>query len=286
MPNILSDGLVIAGACILIGALIPVRRLMAQLPAGNMRSRWSILTGLITLFIIGYISYAVAFWGKHTSLLDLIVPSVFFLGAGFVLLTASLSLQTATDIRRVTILERESITDPVTGVFNRRYLDRALAKECALARRYLLPLSVLLIDIDNFKIINDVYGHQVGDLVLNYLGKLLLQTIREVDIAARYGGDEILVIAPNTPITLAGALAERLRKYVETHDMVLTKITDKAREIHFTVSIGVASLNEETTDCKGIIQNVDKALYHAKQGGRNRVVLSGVIIPASEHSAD
>jgi diguanylate cyclase (GGDEF)-like protein len=280
MVSLLSDGFVIVGICVLIGALIPVRKIM-QLPTGKVRSRWAILTGLIILFIIGYISYALVFWGHQASLLDLIVPGVFFFGAVFVWVTASLSLQTATDIRRVAILERESITDPLTGVFNRHYLDRALAKECALARRYILPLSVLLVDIDRFKIINDAYGNQVGDLVLNYLGKLLLQSIREVDIAARYAGDEILIIAPNTPMALAGALAERLRQYVETHDLVLTKITSQAREIHFTVSIGVASLNEEVTDCQALIYNVDKALNHAKQEGRNRVSLYGVNIPAS-----
>ena len=282
MLNLIANGLVVAGVCGLIGALIPVRKLMVQVPTGNVRTRWSLLAGLITLFIFGYISYAIINGGRLNSLLDLIVPTIFFLGAIFVWVTASLSLQTATDIRRVTILERESISDPVTGLFNRRYLDRSLNKECALSKRYLSPLSVLLIDIDHFKIVNDVYGHAVGDLVLEHLGKLLQSGIREVDIAARYGGDEIMIIAPNTPIVLAGALAERLRKTVETNDMILTKISKQSREIHFTVSIGVASLNEETSDCKGLIQKVDKALYDAKQGGRNRVVVSGVKIPATE----
>jgi len=136
-----------------------------------------------------------------------------------------------------------------------------------------------LIDIDHFKPINDAYGHQVGDLVLNYLGKLLLQAIREVDIAARYGGDEILIIAPDTPMVMAGALAERLRKYVETNELVLTSSPNLPKEIHFTVSIGVASLNEETIDHQGLVRNVDEALYRAKHEGRNRVILHGVNVP-------
>jgi len=130
---------------------------------------------------------------RHTAWLDLIVPSVFFFGAGFVWLTATLSLHTAIDIRRVTVLEHENITDPLIGIYNRRYLDRRLQEEFIRARRYSLPLSVLLLDIDHFKRVNDAYGHQVGDLVLSYLGKLLLSAIRATDIIARYGGEEILI---------------------------------------------------------------------------------------------
>jgi diguanylate cyclase (GGDEF)-like protein len=279
MLNVVADGLVIAGVLILISALIPVRQLITQLPLGQVRRRWYTLTGLICLFIVGYISYAAAFWGQNTTWHDLIVPTVFFFGAGFVWLTANLSLQTATDVRRVTILERESISDPLIGIYNRRYLDRRLEEECSRAGRYALPLSVLLIDIDYFKLINDNYGHQEGDHVLAYLGKLILEAVRESDIAARYGGDEILIIAPNTTTSLAGTLAERLRQHVESHKLVLTTASDKPREIHITVSIGVAGLGPSGTGCEKLIQDVDEALYRAKQEGRNRIVIYGVNMP-------
>jgi len=281
MLNLLADGLVITGVCILTGALIPVRQLIAQLPAGQVRRRWYTLTTFIILFIVGYLGYALTVRGRHTTWPDLIVPAVFFFGAGFVWLTASLSLQTATDIRRVTLLERENITDPLMGIYNRRYLDRRLEEECARARRYALPLAILLIDIDHFKHINDAYGHQVGDLVLSYLGKLLLQAIRASDIAARYGGEEILIIAPNTTPSSAGTLAERLRQHVETHALVLTTIANKPQEIHITVSTGVAGLSESVTDSQGLVHHADEALYHAKQEGRNRVMIYGVNVPKS-----
>ena len=276
MLNLLTEGLVIAGACVLIASLVPVGHIIAQLPSGPVRRRWYALTGFITLFIVGYISYAVFFWNHSGNWHDLIVPGVFFFGAGFVWMTATLSLQTATDVRRVTILEHESINDPVIGIYNRRYLDRRLEKECTRATRYMLPLSVLLIDIDHFKQINDTYGHQVGDLVLSYLGKLLLQAIRDSDIAARYGGDEMLIIAPNTTIYFAGSFAERLRQHVETHELVLTNNPNTPREIRITVSIGVASLSQETTNCQRLIHNADEALYRAKQEGRNRIVIHGI----------
>jgi diguanylate cyclase (GGDEF)-like protein len=275
MFNLLAEGLVIAGVGVLTVALIPVRQLITQLPARQMRSRWYTMTGLIALFIVGYISYVVTFWSRHAAWPDLIVPGVFFFGAGFVWLTATLSLQTATDVRRVMLLERENITDPLIGIYNRRYLDRRLEEECARARRYTLPLSVLLIDIDHFKRINDTYGHQVGDHVLTYLGKLLLQVIRESDIAARYGGEEILIIAPNTTTSTAASLAERLRQHVETHELVLTNESNEPREIRITVSIGVAGLSQEATDSETLVHNTDEALYRAKQEGRNCIVIHG-----------
>ena len=101
------------------------------------------MTALIVLFLAGYVGYAAILWDSHSRPLDLIVPGVFFLGACFVWLSANLSLQTATDVMRVSLLERESMTDPLTGVFNRRYLDRRLGEEVAKARRYGLPLCAL-----------------------------------------------------------------------------------------------------------------------------------------------
>jgi diguanylate cyclase (GGDEF)-like protein len=281
MINFFANGLVIAGVCVLIGALIPMRQIIIQLPSGQVRRRWYLLTLFIFIFIFGYIGYATAFWNHATTWSDLIVPAVFISGACFVWLTTTLFLQTANDIRRLTILEQENISDPLIGIYNRRFLDRRLEEECARAQRYSLPLSVMLIDIDHFKRINDANGHQVGDQVLSFLGKLLLQVIRDSDIAARYGGDEILIITPNTSASLAGVLAERLRQHVETHELTLTKLFKNPLQIRITVSIGVASLSQEATECQRLIQNADEALYRAKQEGRNRVVIHSINAPKS-----
>ena len=195
-----------AGACILIRSLFLVRNLIAQLSSGSIRHRWYTLAVLIAFFVIGYLSYVIIFWNRQVFWSDLIVPAVFFLGAVFVWLTAILSIQTITDVRRVTLLEQENIMDPLIGIYNRRHLDRCIKKEYACAQHNALPLSVLLIDVDHFKRVNDTHGHQVGDLILKHLGKLLLQVLRSSDIAARYGGEEILIIAPNTTTPSAGAL--------------------------------------------------------------------------------
>jgi len=271
MLNILAETLVFTGACILLSALIPVNHLIRQLPSGRVRRRWVLLTGLILFFILGYLSYAVMVWGSPVTGLDLIVPGVFLLGAGFVWMTATLSLQTAVDVRRVTLLEHENITDPLMGIYNRRYLDRRLEEEYSRAQRYGLPLSLLMVDIDHFKQVNDRYGHQVGDLVLKYLSQLILHAVRESDIVARYGGEELLIISPNTTAASAAALAERLRQHIETHDLVVTSEANHRLEIRITVSVGVATLGQGEIGCICLVQQVDEALYRAKQDGRNRV---------------
>ena len=129
MISFLAQGFVIAGALILIVALFPVRRLIGQLPLGPVRSRWYGMTVLIVLFLIGYMGYAGVSWNSHQSLLDLIVPGVFFFGGCFVWLTANLSLQTTLDIMRMSMLERENVTDPLTGVFNRRFSEEVNSVE-------------------------------------------------------------------------------------------------------------------------------------------------------------
>ena len=279
MFNVLANGLVIVGICVLMGALIQIRQLVAQLPSGTLRSRWYALTASIVLFIAGYASYTVEYWNRHGAWLDLIVPGVFFFGACFVWLTTSLSLNTAIDVRRVTLLERESVTDPLMGIYNRRYLDRRLEEEFARSRRYGLPLSVLLLDIDHFKLVNDTYGHQAGDLVLKHLGELLLLDIRDSDIVARYGGEEILVMTPNTTMSSAAVLAEHLRERIESHEIVLSSEINKRQQIRVTVSIGVAGVSQIITDTQKLVKGADDALYRAKQAGRNRVMISDGNMP-------
>ena len=230
------------------------------------------MTALIVLFLVGYVGYAMVFWNKHIVLLDLIVPGVFFFGACFVWLTANLSLLTAMDVMRVNLLERETLTDPLTGVFNRRYLDQRLTQEVISARRYGLPLSVSLLDIDHFKQVNDTYGHLVGDRVLVSVGQIVARVMRDSDVCARYGGEEFLVIMPNTPLVGATNVAERLRECVESHKFNGNREPAGTGEIRVTVSIGVASLGDTIDSEEMLVNAADKNLYRAKHAGRNQVI--------------
>jgi diguanylate cyclase (GGDEF)-like protein len=270
----LANSLVIAGAALLVLSLLPIRRLIAQLPASRVRHSWYVLTALIVSFIAGYFAYFVAKWNGRVALPDLVVPGVFFLGGCYVALVNMLSLRTALDMRRLAKLEHESVTDPLTGIYNRRYLEPRLADEIARASRYHAPLSVLLIDVDRFKRVNDEHGHQAGDVVLKGLARLIVQTVRVTDIVARYGGEEIIVLAPSTSRKTARSLAERLRAKIETASFpVPDQAGGNIGALRVTVSIGVACLGPDARDARTLIRRADEALYEAKGAGRNRVAV-------------
>lgn len=180
-------------------------------------------------------------------------------------------LPTAVDIterkRLEEELQRQAHMDYLTGLPNRRsFMDRG---EIELARilRYESPLSILMLDIDHFKKINDTYGHQSGDLVLASVASTFQEVLRNVDISGRLGGEEFAVILPETGIEKATEVAERLREIISADKVTLTD----GIEINYTVSIGVATLIEKTSNINMLLNEADKALYKAKQTGRNRV---------------
>ncbi|MDH3859644.1 MAG: GGDEF domain-containing protein, partial [Gammaproteobacteria bacterium] len=211
MLLIVSNSLVLIGIIILLGSLVVVRKLTRQLPAGRSRKSWSAMAGLIALFVVGYLSYIVLFWNQHVAIVDLIVPGIFFFGACFVWFSTFIALQTTLDVMRISDLEHETFTDPLTGIYNRRFMEQRLAEEVSKARRYSFQLSVLLFDLDHFKRVNDEHGHQAGDQVLIEISALVNEQWRDSDILSRYGGEEFLIIAPHTGPAEAVLVAERLR---------------------------------------------------------------------------
>ena len=269
--SIIATTLLLGGVATLAASLVPLRRIIAQLPAGRTLRVWKLQAALTTLFIVGHVAHALAVRKHPPEAHSLIVPVIFFCGACFVWLNFTLALRTALDVRRIALLEQESITDELTGVYNRRYLQRRLLEEFERARRYDQPLSVLLIDIDHFKQINDGLGHLTGDVVLRQFGALCLNTVRASDIVARYGGEELMVIAPQTTAAQALVLAERLRHKVEDTVLVVEHAPTRRQELRFTVSIGIAALTPEASNCHALVEAADRALYCAKTEGRNRV---------------
>jgi diguanylate cyclase (GGDEF)-like protein len=205
--------------------------------------------------------------------MNLITPAVFLFGAVLVLFIGTLALETAAEIKRMIKLEYDTVTDHLIGIYNRRYLDRKITEEIARSRRYGVPLSMMLLDIDHFKAVNDNYGHQIGDEVLKGLGRLLIEKIRDIDIIARYGGEEIAVLLPQTAGSYAFDLAERLRQAIEKTVMVPANENENNVDISITASIGVAEFDAQVSDSQIFIQRSDEALYQAKHEGRNRVIM-------------
>lgn len=155
--------------------------------------------------------------------------------------------------------------DSLTGIYNRRYLDGRLTEELERSRRHGNPLSILMLDIDHFKEINDTHGHLCGDYTLRKISELLQQTVRTSDILGRYGGEEFCCVLPETPFEQAVVLAERCCKQIAANQLSCTD-----HQVRVTVSIGVTSqYRDDSLD--SIIKRADDALYEAKKAGRNRV---------------
>lgn len=162
-----------------------------------------------------------------------------------------------------------AITCPLTGLYNRRYMMGHLETLLEKSKVSKKPVSFLIIDIDFFKLVNDDHGHDVGDEVLKEFAARLASNTRGVDLACRYGGEEFVVVMPDTELAAANPVAERLRAEVEAKQF---SIRGGDNAIDLTISIGVAESEGETDDVESLLRRADQALYKAKQDGRNRVV--------------
>lgn len=188
---------------------------------------------------------------------------------------------TEESLRRSEELYRQlAITDPLTGIFNRRHFYQLANSELQRTCRYCRPLAVIMIDVDYFKRVNDSYGHAIGDQVLQALAGLVREALRAIDIFARYGGEEFIVLLPETDLRAVRPIAERLcRKIAET------PLPIEPNQINITISVGASAFDpsaksfpsSKTATLDQLIDLADKALYEAKKAGRNRVCISNIV---------
>jgi two-component system cell cycle response regulator len=162
-----------------------------------------------------------------------------------------------------------AITDALTGLFNRRYMENHLATLVEQAVTRGKPLALLVLDIDYFKSINDTYGHDAGDDVLRDFALRIKRSIRGIDLACRCGGEEFVIVMPETDMAVAAMVAERLRRRIAAEPFA---ISQGQRSIPVTLSIGIAALRGQDDNAAGLLKRADQALYRAKRDGRNRVV--------------
>ncbi|RMG15514.1 MAG: diguanylate cyclase [Deltaproteobacteria bacterium] len=174
-------------------------------------------------------------------------------------------------LRRLEAAQELAYEDDLTGLYNARYLDRALDEALERAHSMGVPFSVLFLDLDHFKAVNDRYGHLAGSHLLAEVARVLKACIREDDKAVRYGGDEYVVLLPETRADAALRIAERIRQQVASHRFVLPN----GEEVAVTVSIGVAAHPEHALNKEGILDQADAALYRGKRSRRNVVFLAG-----------
>jgi diguanylate cyclase (GGDEF)-like protein len=194
------------------------------------------------------------------SLLEIIGPQV------------ALALERAEWQERATEFQLMSITDSLTGLPNRRYLEERLQEELNRSKRYDHPMSFLMIDIDDFKAYNDKNGHQAGDVALQITAHCLKGALRAADVASRYGGEEFCILLPQTAVTEAGVIADRIRHRVSTTEFPHGK-TQPLGQV--TISVGVSTFTKNIDSPENIIAAADRALYQAKSMGKDRVEFYG-----------
>jgi diguanylate cyclase (GGDEF)-like protein/PAS domain S-box-containing protein len=178
---------------------------------------------------------------------------------------------TIVNLRLFKQVERQSVVDQLTGVHNRRYFDRKIVEEIDRVRRYERDLSLIYLDMDNLKEINDELGHDQGDLVLKEIARLIHKSSRRIDVVCRWGGDEFILILPETSLAEAKSKAENIRDLIAKYPFPRIDSDEEDQPVSVSVSVGVANLDHEETDPASLFKKVDEAMYRAKENGKNRV---------------
>ena len=244
-------------------------RTLQPLIIANTENNPDWISGPGSEWIRSYIGAPIHFKGKVLGFINLDAGTPDFFNEDHLLRLQAFADQAAVAIQNAQLYEemqRLAVTDSLTGLYNRRYFFAFVENEIARSQRYEKDLSMIMMDIDMFKRVNDTFGHQVGDNVLKKIAEISLENLRRVDVMCRFGGEEFTVLLPETPKEEAYLAAERICRKIEA-----ARMDTNDGKVHVTVSIGVASLDESIASLNDLISAADKALYKAKEAGRNCV---------------
>jgi diguanylate cyclase (GGDEF)-like protein len=175
------------------------------------------------------------------------------------------------------VMANLAVTDDLTKLFNFRYLDQALEAEIKRCRRYKSTVSVIFLDLDRFKLVNDNHGHLMGSKTLKEVAHILVDNLRDVDIIARYGGDEFVVVLPYTPSDVAYKITLRLQRAIQQYRF----LSDEGLSLNVTASFGLAGFPQHASNKTDLIRLADQAMYEAKNRGRDRIVISEPLLSST-----
>jgi diguanylate cyclase (GGDEF)-like protein len=183
--------------------------------------------------------------------------------------------------QRTRDLQTLASVDPLTGLYNRRQFETLARAELGRSQRYMRPCSFLMIDIDHFKRVNDTFGHEMGDWVLKTVASILATARRDADVVARFGGEEFVIMLPETTPEAAATVAERIRMMVSANSMAVGDA-----KLSLTISAGVGEVRASSPSIEAVIRDADRALYEAKRTGRNRVCVAKQPLESVAHAAE
>ena len=275
-PAFISTTLVLVSTGLMIYSVLLAVRIFRQLPRGAFLKWWKLMLALISVFATCYFIFALTIGEREPGPLLQLVAAVFFFGAIFVLLTLKLFMHTFSSMEKINWFNKGGILDETTGTYNLRYFEMRLNAEFERARRYNNPLTLMLLEIDNFKKTANSYGRSMSEKALGAICRLLKDNSRASDIMARYGGDQLVILFPNTALFNARKAAEKYRAVME--DKVLDVDDERASmpvRLNYTVSIGISSLQNDVKRPNELMRRADISLNKAKDRGRNRVAIYG-----------
>ncbi len=267
----IANILLLSGICLLVVSAFTSQQLIKKLPMGKVRNSWQMLTYFIIGFIFAYAVYMLMLMTGQAILSSLVVPKLCFTAAAFILLLCFLTYQITRDIREAIAMDQASIIDPVLDIYNRRYFDRRIDEETQRSRRYKLPLSLILFEVDEFSNVVDQHGRLVGDVVLRKVSDFIMNTVRSSDIVARFDEHKIIVATTQTKEDMAEKLADRLRAEIEKLEIIRNSGEESAQALHVTVSGGVSCLLDSIKNGFELVDLAENALLQANKIGRNKV---------------
>jgi diguanylate cyclase (GGDEF)-like protein len=260
----------------------------------SLRDRWAVATGVLVaaafvlvfgvlgigenagVWTASFLGIRLSVWGVSVTILAAFLVLQLALGGRGSLQRERRLVQTAAALREATAqLERLATTDALTGMLNRRAFFDRYGVEFRRSMRYGRPLAVIMIDLDDFKVLNDRWGHPFGDYMLSEMARVISSNVRESDVIARYGGEEFVLLLPETTREAAAVVAEKLRVAVDGHEFRSEDLPSRGSAAeHVTISAGVTALPTATpVDSDELVSRADRALYRAKRSGKNRVVV-------------
>lgn len=252
--------IMVIGIALLIASLRPIRTIYKEQNTSGQDIAWKGLGVLVILFIVGYILFLMTLLDSDMSTIDIVVSFILFSGSCFVVAVTRLSLISIKEIKKMGLLERHhALHDALTNLPNRTLLNETMANAISSAKRKKTPLAVMLMDLNNFKEVNDTLGHHCGDRLLQLIVPVLTKSIRENDMVARLGGDEFAVTLPEASLSDAKIIATRIIKAMEQPFQV------EQYKLNLGISIGISQYPEDGLDSDVLLQKADVAMYVAKR---------------------
>lgn len=282
--HLFANILIFCSVLLFAASIFAVQQLVKKLPLGKVRNNWNILSFFIAGFMIGLLVCLPMIWTGKIILTTLTIPVIGITVSAFLLMLCFLTYQTTRDIQEAIVVDQTSIIDPVLEIYNRRYYERRIDEETQRSRRYELPLSLIIFEVDGFNNIVKSHGRLVGDVILRKVSDFIVNSVRASDIVARYEDQKIVIAATQTDKEMTMKLADRLRSKIEELNVLQANEENKSESLHVTVSAGISTVDENIKTGFDLSDIAEIALQKSIKQGHNKVYTldAAEIKPAGE----